>query len=322
MSTGFACQQLFALPQLHSFAPPSTPFRFQQRLVIASKSHVAIAVASSHELVAFRSSITHQPTTNSNVQTKVTTLEPKGDIVSIGLNADETLLGVLGSTPQGCFVFVYDVRTLSADVPGEAFPLSTVRVGNSASKGLAFEWNPALPDTFAASDNERTLSVAKIDLQNSSKYSVLGEKKLETNVSEISWSPKGKQLVVGDSRGKIYQLKPELELVRMTNAPENAGSVVVVNLSWLSTTDWLVAYSNQEMTTSGTFMLSIKKDKPPSWTPMNFPAQSSLGITRRLLVDWNVALVVCPSSAELVVVCKPTSATAWTTSCIAPCTLR
>ncbi|VDP07416.1 unnamed protein product [Heligmosomoides polygyrus] len=269
------------------------------------------------QLVAFRSSITHQPTTNSNVQTKVTTLEPKGDIVSIGLNADETLLGVLGSTPQGCFVFVYDVRTLSADVPGEAFPLSTVRVGNSASKGLAFEWNPALPDTFAASDNERTLSVAKIDLQNSSKYSVLGEKKLETNVSEISWSPKGKQLVVGDSRGKIYQLKPELELVRMTNAPENAGSVVVVNLSWLSTTDWLVAYSNQEMTTSGTFMLSIKKDKPPSWTPMNFPAQSSLGITRRLLVDWNVALVVCPSSAELVVVCKPTSATAWTTSCIA-----
>lgn len=58
----------------------------------------------------------------------------------------------------------------------------------------------------------------------------------------------------------LYQFV--LQLVRMTNAPENAGSVVVVNLSWLSTTDWLVAYSNQEMTTSGTFMLSIKKVNP------------------------------------------------------------
>ncbi|WKY12638.1 hypothetical protein Q1695_003886 [Nippostrongylus brasiliensis] len=317
MSAGFKCQQLLALPRFHEVVPPPAPFRFYQRLVIASKHQIAVAVASDYELIAFRSSIAHQPANDAKVQTKLTTLEPKGDIKTIGLNADETLLGVLASTSQGCFVFVYDVLTLSVDVPGKAVPLSMIRIGQSASKGVAFEWNPALTDIFAASDDDRTLSVAKIDLQNSSKYSVVGEKKLEAIVNEISWSPKGKQLVVGDMRGKIYQLKPELELVRTTNPPENAGNVAVMNLSWLSTTDWLVAYSNPEMTNSATFMLSIKKDKPPSWTSMNWPTQSSLGITRRLLVDWNVALVVLPCSTDLILVSKPASATAWSSGSVA-----
>uniref|UniRef100_A0A7I4YZU2 Nuclear pore complex protein Nup214 n=1 Tax=Haemonchus contortus TaxID=6289 RepID=A0A7I4YZU2_HAECO len=319
MSAAFTCRPLHNLPPLHEFVPPSCPAQFHHRLVVASKYNIAVALANNHELVAFRSSALHQPSSgiigDAKIQTKITRLDSKVEIVSIGLNADETFLGVLGSNPQGCFVFIFDILTLSADVPGEAFPISTIRIGNSASKGLAFEWNPAISDMFAASDNERTLSVAKIDPQNSSKYSMVGEKKLEANISEISWSPKGKQLVVGDVRGKIYQLKPELELVRTTNAPENAGNVLVINLSWLSTTDWLVAYSNPEMTSIAAFMLSIKKDKPPSWTPVNFSSLSSLGVTRRLLVDWNVALVVSPSSADLVAICKP--ANAWTTTSIA-----
>ncbi|KAK6025831.1 hypothetical protein OSTOST_08255 [Ostertagia ostertagi] len=321
MSATFTCRPLHTLSHTHEFVPPSSPTRFHHRLVVASKYHIAVALAKNHELVAFRSSVLHQPTSgivgDAKVQTKITSLDSKTDIVSIGLNADETLLGVFGHTPQGCFVYIFDILTLSVDVTGEAFPISTVRIGNSASKGLAFEWNPAVADMFAASDSERTLSVVKIDLQNSSKYTMVGEKKLEGNISEISWSPKGKQLVVGDVRGKIYQLKPELELVRTTNAPENAGSVVVINLSWLSTTDWLVAYSNAEMTTTAVFMLSIKKDKPPSWSPLNFPPQSSLGVTRRLLVDWNIALVLSPSSPDLVAICKLANSNAWISTSIA-----
>ncbi|KAK5981442.1 hypothetical protein GCK32_005508 [Trichostrongylus colubriformis] len=321
MSATFTCRPLHTLSRLHEFVPPSSPARFQQRLIVASKHHIAVTVANGHELLAFRSSTLHQQTSgivgDAKVQTKITSLDSKCEIVSIGLNADETLVGVLGHSPQGCFVYIFDVLTLSVDVPGEAFPISTIRIGNSASKGLAFEWNPAIADMFAASDNDRTLTVVRIDLQNSSKYSMIGEKKLEVNVSEISWSPKGKQLVVGDVRGKIYQLKPELELVRATNAPENAGSVLVTNLSWLSTTDWLVAYSNAEMTSTAAFMLSIKKDKPPSWTPMNCSPQSSLGVTRRLLVDWNIALVVSPSSTDLLAICKPPNTNAWASTSVA-----
>ncbi|VDM79763.1 unnamed protein product [Strongylus vulgaris] len=168
-------------------------------------------------MVSFRSGIAHEVSGGtfgnaSKAQTKVTALEPQWEIVSIGLNADETLLGVFSNNQYGCFVLVYNILALCVDVPGEAIPLCSVRVGNTASKGVAFEWNPALADMFAASDTDRTLSVAKVDMQNPSKYSILGEKKLEAIISEISWSPKGKQLVAGDANGKIFQLKPEIEV--------------------------------------------------------------------------------------------------------------
>ncbi|ETN68634.1 hypothetical protein NECAME_15714, partial [Necator americanus] len=269
-------------------------------------------------LVAFRSTIVHEQSggasiDTNNIQTKVTVLGSQWEIVSIGLNADETLLGALTHNQHGCFVHIYDVLTLSVDVIGEAISLCTIRVGNSASKGIAFEWNPALSDMFAASDNDRTLSIAKVDMSNQSKYSILGEKKLEANINEISWSPKGKQLVVGDANGKIFQLKPELELVRATNAPESAGGLAVTSLSWLSTTEWLVAYVNEQRSNGGAFMLNIKKDKPPSWTPMNLSGQFSFGETRRLLVDWNVAIVALPGPGQLLGVCKPPNVNAWST---------
>ncbi|KJH53621.1 hypothetical protein DICVIV_00049 [Dictyocaulus viviparus] len=167
-------------------------------------------------LVSFRS-LTAQDANNevvnASAKTKITVLDSQVEIVCIGLNADESLLGALVNNQQGCFVFVYDVLTLSVDILGEAFPLTTIRIGNSISKGLAFEWNPVSYDMFAASDDEKTLSVCKIDLSNPSKFSIIGEKKLDTNIYEISWSPKGKQLVAGDESGKIFQMKPELEVM-------------------------------------------------------------------------------------------------------------
>ncbi|VDK48997.1 unnamed protein product [Cylicostephanus goldi] len=258
----FACHPLSTIPNVHNFAPAPPSIHFQQKLVVASKFQVVVAVSSNHELVSWRSNIAHESASaafGGAQQTKVTALEPQWEIVSIGLNADETLLGVFTNNQYGCFVHVYNVVALSVDVPGEAVPICSVRVGNTASKGIAFEWNPALADMFAASDTDRTLSVAKIDMQNPTKYSILGEKKLEANISEISWSPKGKQLVVGDANGKIFQLKPEIELVRATQAPQNAQGLAVTSLSWLATTEWLVAYSNAERTNGGTFMLNIKK---------------------------------------------------------------
>jgi hypothetical protein len=46
------------------------------------------------------------------------------------------------------------------------------------------------------------------------------------NLSEaicLSWSPKGKQLIVGDANGKMHQLKPELSgpPVRQIDPPMN-----------------------------------------------------------------------------------------------------
>ncbi|RCN26590.1 hypothetical protein ANCCAN_27683 [Ancylostoma caninum] len=58
---------------------------------------------------------------------------------------------------------------------------------------------------------------------------------------------------------------------------------------------------------------AVIKDKPPSWTPVDLAGQFSLGETRRLLVDWNIVVVVLPGTGQLLGVCKPPNANAWST---------
>lgn len=56
-------------------------------------------------------------------------------------------------------------------------------------------------------------------MQNSSSITLIGTVKHENVVTCIEWSPKGKQLVVGDILGHIKQYKPEMILVRVTPPP-------------------------------------------------------------------------------------------------------
>lgn len=56
-------------------------------------------------------------------------------------------------------------------------------------------------------------------LQKSSSITLIGTVKHDNVVTCIGWSPKGKQLVVGDISGYIKQYKPEMVLVRVTPPP-------------------------------------------------------------------------------------------------------
>lgn len=53
----------------------------------------------------------------------------------------------------------------------------------------------------------------------------MGTTNLTVRGSCISWSPKGKQLVVGDDSGNVLQYKPEMVLVRTIAAPNNITSM-------------------------------------------------------------------------------------------------
>lgn len=41
----------------------------------------------------------------------------------------------------------------------------------------------------------------------------------------ISWSPKGKQLTVGNAIGELIQLKPDLTQIRVNEAPKNVFKI-------------------------------------------------------------------------------------------------
>ena len=69
-------------------------------------------------------------------------------------------MGVAANTPNGPFIYLFDGLTFSPGYTETPFPLANVRLGsNNSAKLTAFEWNPCVPDSFAAGTTEQVYSV-------------------------------------------------------------------------------------------------------------------------------------------------------------------
>lgn len=68
----------------------------------------------------------------------------------------------------------------------------------------------------------------------------------------ISWSPKGKQIVVAFANGKLIQFKPDMKPARVIDCPPNIceGPFDVIALQWLSTYQFAAVFltKNQDAT--------------------------------------------------------------------------
>ncbi|KOB76836.1 Uncharacterized protein OBRU01_03807, partial [Operophtera brumata] len=62
----------------------------------------------------------------------------------------------------------------------------------------------------------------------------------------ICWSPKGKQLVTGNSDGSLHQFKPDLTPAKAVPAPNlfEGAPVEALAVHWISTFQFAVVYKN------------------------------------------------------------------------------
>ncbi|CAB3410850.1 unnamed protein product [Caenorhabditis bovis] len=248
-----------------------------------------------------------------DLPTKNINLNGVEEINEIGVNSTGNLLAVLHTSSGNVFVDIFDIRKLCCS--SDTKTISKIRVGTDpVNRGSAFEWNPAISEMFAVSSTDRSLLVVKIDPSDPNKQTVIGAKKLGAVVTAISWSPKGKQLTIGDSCGKMVQLKPELEIVRTVQSPGESGQYFqVTGLCWLATTEWLISYSkDSNATAQDVFIMTCKKDKPTDWKQLSELSYAnakshlygSLLTSTQLLVDWNVVLVGNSRISQIVPVGK------------------
>ena len=63
----------------------------------------------------------------------------------------------------------------------------------------------------------------------------------------MCWSPKGKQIAVGDHKGNITQYKPDLKLAKAINGPP-LDSPCVTCLQWISSYVFIGMYTSKEDT--------------------------------------------------------------------------
>lgn len=70
---------------------------------------------------------------------------------------------------------------------------------------------------------------------------------IQINFRCCCWSPKGKQIVVGFSNGKLVQYKPDLKPAKAIDCPPNivAGAFDTISVQWLSTYQFAVVFLGQ-----------------------------------------------------------------------------
>ncbi|TKR72392.1 hypothetical protein L596_019843 [Steinernema carpocapsae] len=302
---------------------------------IASSSTFGITVcgAPKGRFVAYKTSVLHSlvPSTTSFSQevndapSKTAHFHDQTSEISIlSSDCDGRFLAVVASSPNGCFVHIYDFRVFALDFKEAPFPVRSIRLSdNPRSSVTSFEWNPAIGGMFAAACMDNTLVVYQMDVNQPGNFSVIGKQKLNDCVSCISWSPKGKQLVTGHFSGKMSQFKPELALVRQVDTPTDIpqfGNVAVkcVALCWVSTTEWLIAYASLQQSKQVNFsLLTVKKDQPPKWIHMedvtygDFNSPFQLSVSMFPIHNWQIVLCTSTCSGEVVVIGKVPGTNAW-----------
>lgn len=204
---------------------------------------------------------------------------------------------------NGPFVHVFDIFAFSPITDVQPFPLSTIKVSSSNGKITCLEWNPEVEDLFTVGTSDGTLLTIKYSLDNRLNFSIIGQAALPNYPTCLSWSRKGKQLSVGDSAGRLHQLKPELTSVRHVDAPQPiqglTSPVQCAGIFWVDTTNWLLVYRQRDDPIRLTLtLLTVKKNRPPEWiyfgdltfqrsdAPQTF--DTSLHFVP--LMDWNLVI--------------------------------
>ncbi|VDD92025.1 unnamed protein product [Enterobius vermicularis] len=250
----------------------------------------------------------------------------RSEVVSLGTNCSGRTLSVLLNSACGPFVYLYDFCALSPDQNEEVGPFQSIRLSaTDSARGNELQWNPSNESVFAVVNSDGTSSTYAVEFivtvfflvvhRKPKKFDILGTSRLKVPGTCLSWSPKGKQLVVGDAHGSIHQFKPEMLLVRSIGPPSSIdakGNVLerCVGICWLSSTEFLIAYaplSGESLTVS---LLRTRKEGPPCWTHFDdiiYCSEQCASPQRAFfvfLLQWNLVLCGSLRSSEVNVLGK------------------
>ncbi|CAH0579299.1 unnamed protein product [Chrysodeixis includens] len=151
----------------------------------------------------------------------------------VAVNCDHELLVVTG----GQLLSIYKVTDFQNQNIAPSLTLKCDVNPSTFVSGL--QWNPCIPDTIGLTYFDGTLLVSQVS---SSQI-----KKVPSNARCLCWSPKGKQLVTGNSDGTLSQYKPDLTPAKTYPAPnpfEGSQLGEAIAIHWISTYQFAVVFIN------------------------------------------------------------------------------
>ncbi|XP_044180329.1 nuclear pore complex protein Nup214-like isoform X4 [Acropora millepora] len=169
------------------------------------------------------------------------------------LSGNDLTLSVCYTKENATVMAFFDVPTLgSSDLSGAKF--GEINLSKDAEAVVNVAWNPGFLGLFATCLSSGSVIVMELT---ETEIKTLASLPADHKASAICWSPKGKQLVVGHSNGKIVQYSQTLEAKREIECPEifSDDPHFVTDVLWISTYLFAVAYSSFEEGDSPKFLL-------------------------------------------------------------------
>ncbi|XP_038063671.1 nuclear pore complex protein Nup214-like isoform X2 [Patiria miniata] len=236
------------------------------------------------------------------------TLSANAQPVNLALSPDDLILSVCYMTDSGLLMALFDVRTLVYKSIN-AKPFATATLSKETDCQLVnLLWNPGNPTFFAT-----CLSDGNLALWDYSGDSLQMTYLLPSDVepTAMCWSPKGKQIVVGTSSGKLIQYNLKLEQKKLISPPDFSEPTKVVDILWLSTYVFAVAYIDAEETLQPNLtIVNAPKEGRPTYSNFEDVCYGS-GETRTaqyqllnagLLEKWSFILATSSNSMEAAVI--------------------
>ncbi|KAK4202229.1 putative nucleoporin [Triangularia verruculosa] len=181
-------------------------------------------------------------------------------ISQLAFTVDEQFLILSAETGGG--LAVYNTDALTQGGTQSAFEIPT----NSESlRALVPNPSPDLSHFVAIVTDKGNLLMANL----TEKKLVSGANGpiLRAQVSCVSWSTKGKQLVAGMADGSIYQMTPEgVEKAHIPKSP-NVGEYHVASLAWIENHVFLAVYNQTNGQDPSVFNLITRHQPPGGGTP-------------------------------------------------------
>ncbi|XP_055916740.1 nuclear pore complex protein Nup214 [Eupeodes corollae] len=219
----------------------------------------------------------------------------------LAVSSDGSMLAV-NYTQNGCgFVAIYSVPSFTkANIKS----LHHIRLpGDENISALQLLWNPVIAGSLAVVMSNGALGM--YDFKNSAyEFHTLDSKE---QILCGSWSPKGKQIVLGSHNGKLAQYKPDLKLARTIPCPPNIhpGPFDTISVQWLSTFQFAVVFLQRaEDATPYLYIIHAPKAGNPTYTNYfdicySFTGPRAPQVNLMHIPQWNLLLVTSANGVEV-----------------------
>ena len=164
----------------------------------------------------------------------------------LGINADERILAVSLTLPSTSkpHIYLFDTRSFSSQ---KLTVKPFLEIPSSTPPGVSIieiSWNPVLPSMLASVFSDGSLALYMLNETGCDSATLPPAEK----ICCVSWSPKGKQLVVGKTDGSLTQYKPDLKEAKKIPQPLNPSApgepFIASSILWVSTYQFLVLYKD------------------------------------------------------------------------------